>query len=378
MTETFHLHGFIRDVRYKTFLSGELPNTSADLFDINVAPPSGIIQAESGQVAYSKWVSPKRTRSYPFARLYNTFNAPSRLTIIPVIKDEGLDGDMDCIQYDTISWMNLLNIYVVLGFYDDAVASRRPAQVGKQKLTSQRLNTEGVSRQIEEIFRYKQSALHWNRSLMEERFVSTFRQALSAYEEISKKRGVAIHSQTMALNRCERIATDYAEFREGSRRRATSAAVRETGVSHRYEWLTGGDKCLLTVENYLGGQYHLTVDEVFQEEGRWIIQESKNSKDSALPSLEDIKDGLFKLILYSNIHTLSLNDQALDFTTRLCLTGTKLTGKLSLPATDETVKSFIESNAPVLKTKQRETLCKLNLETQNNSNLTAVVSGNTQ
>jgi hypothetical protein len=40
-----------------------------------------------------------------------------RLTVIPVLKDEGIDGDLDRIQYSTISWMNLLNIYIVLGYY---------------------------------------------------------------------------------------------------------------------------------------------------------------------------------------------------------------------------------------------------------------------
>ncbi|MBC8141394.1 MAG: hypothetical protein H7Y38_08125, partial [Armatimonadetes bacterium] len=115
-----HLTGFVRDVKYTACLTNPLASYLAEGFDINVVVPSGIVSADDWQGAYSRWVSPKRTRSYPFERLYNTFNAPLRLTVIPVIKDEGADGDLDRVQYSTISWMNLLNVYVVLAYYRSA------------------------------------------------------------------------------------------------------------------------------------------------------------------------------------------------------------------------------------------------------------------
>jgi hypothetical protein len=80
-------------------------------FDVNESRAYGIIEAQNTEVAYSKWGSLKRTRSYPFARIYNTYNASKILTIIPIIKDEGRDGDLDKLQYSTVSWMNLINIY---------------------------------------------------------------------------------------------------------------------------------------------------------------------------------------------------------------------------------------------------------------------------
>jgi len=109
---------FIKDVKYQAFLTKKLAKTVFSEFDINSAASAGKIITQDGEVAYSKWVSPKRTRTYPFERLYNTINSPVRLTIIPIIKDEGADGDLDRIQYSTISWMNLLNIYIVLAYYD--------------------------------------------------------------------------------------------------------------------------------------------------------------------------------------------------------------------------------------------------------------------
>jgi len=110
---TLNFEGFIKDVQYKAFLAEDLPQKyEYNSFDINEVETSGKIIFPNGEFAFSKWVSPKRTRSYPFERLYNTFNSPMRLTIIPILKDEGSDGDVDKIQYSTISWMNLLNNFM--------------------------------------------------------------------------------------------------------------------------------------------------------------------------------------------------------------------------------------------------------------------------
>ena len=118
MKNILHFKGFIKGVTYQTFLNDSLKVINLDNFNANKVKPFGLIKCESSQteIAYSKWVSPKRTRSYPFARIYNTYNSGKAITIIPVIKDEGKDGDRDRIQYSTISWMNLLNVYIVLAY----------------------------------------------------------------------------------------------------------------------------------------------------------------------------------------------------------------------------------------------------------------------
>lgn len=110
MSDTLVFNGFIKDVRYHACLTDKLTSYDFSKFDINTAKTYGVIEFDCGEIAFSKWVSPKRTRSYPFERLYNTYNSSKVLTIIPVIKDEGNDGDLDRIQYSTISWMNLLNV----------------------------------------------------------------------------------------------------------------------------------------------------------------------------------------------------------------------------------------------------------------------------
>ena len=57
--------------------------------------------------------------------------------------------------------------------------------------------------------------------------------------------------------------------------------------------------------------------EIFVYNNEYIIQESKNSSKESLPKLPDIQDGLFKLILFSNLDSLKLNGEPVNFLTKL-------------------------------------------------------------
>ena len=46
-----------------------------DFDNINNLPSKCIVTFENKSFAISKWVSPKRTRSYPYARVYDTFSS---------------------------------------------------------------------------------------------------------------------------------------------------------------------------------------------------------------------------------------------------------------------------------------------------------------
>lgn len=373
---TLNFEGFIKNVQYKAFLAEDLPQYTYKDFDINKVGTSGKILFPNGEFAYSKWVSPKRTRSYPFERLYNTFNSPMRLTVIPVLKDEGLDGDLDRIQYSTISWMNLLNIYIVLAYYDKAVKNTRPLQISKNKITSQEFNKNAVNEQVSKISQYKQSALHWNRSLIEESFVDIYKLALDSYETISKKTGAKIHDRSIQEQYLATIMRDFENFKNISLRGSKGASIRETQTSHGLEYLSDGVKATFQIENYLGGIYYLTADEVIQNKDVYVIQESKNSTTGFLPSLSDIKDGLFKLILYSNLDTLSLDSNPVNFESCLKLTGRKVSGSLTMPCDESSMIQFLNKNKGSYTKKEEETLHKLNQEASSNNKLVIQVSSN--
>jgi len=376
---TLHFHGKIKNVQYKAFLTSELPQYDIDDFDINKAGSYGKIAFRGEEIAFSKWVSPKRTRTYPFERIYNTLNARMRLTVIPVLKDEGLDGDLDRIQYSTISWMNLLNIYIVLAYYDKATKNIRPLQFAKNKISHQTYNSQIVNKQILEIIGGQlQSALHWNLALIENHFIEIYKLALESYDNISRSIGVRVHDRTLQEQYLAIIMREFQMFRDISLRGSRNAATRETLTLHAFEYLSDGMKAQFEIENYLGGIYHLTVDEVIKDEleNLYIIQESKNSSTRFLPGISDIKDGLFKLIIFSNLDTLELDSMPIGFKSRLKLTGKKVKGTLLMPCKENEVKEFLEMNAGNYSRRELDIIYKLNLESENNNRLEILIAQN--
>jgi hypothetical protein len=336
--------GFVSNVQYTACLAEKLPEYDFCDFDINKARPCGKIIVPDGSVAYSKWVSPKRTRSYPFARLYDILNAPKRITVIPVLKDEGIDGDLDRIQFSTISWLNLFDIYIVLAYYESAVRNSRAGQSKRNKISKQSFSPDFVERQILDILKYKNSALHWNFNLLETSFVDIYRKALDSYQVISRQTGIKMHDRKAQEKYLEKVKANFDDFKNLSLSGSKNASIREAAVVHHNEHLSDGSKVRLNIRNYLGGVYYLTADEVIKEGDRYVIQESKNSTKGSLPSLDDIKDGLFKIALFSNIDALLLEGQKVDFTVRLKLTGKDIYGTLFMPCSSCELDRFITEN----------------------------------
>ncbi len=367
------LEGVIRNLSYQPCLAPHLTEYTLDHFDINAAKGYGIVKIGDNTLGYSKWVSPKRTRSYPYARVYDTYHLPKRVTIIPVIKDEGIRGDNDRINIITLSLMNLLNVFVILVWYEDA----KPHLTREGKVTSQLMPVDYVRDQLKSINNYQQTALHWNLSHFERDFVTVYRNAIESYRRIAAKTGVTMHAESDHLAMLERYIVDdkfhIDSFRKLSLTRSKDAAQRETVVQHVLEFLQDGDKAYLSLTNYLGGEYHLTADEVFTEGQTLVIQESKNTTRAKFPSTSDVKDGLLKLILYSNIDELFVDEVRVDFRTQLKLTG-NLRGTLLLPTSEEEVSAFNRLNQF---TRSRCAIMeKLNREATQNRNLSILITGN--
>ena len=112
----------LRDLKFKPTLLPPLREFTIDDFICGklARTASYVLNYKNESFGISQWVSPKRTRSYPYARVYDTMSKQNRITIIPFIKDEGFDGDRDFVQWDTISLMSLLNVYVILAYYKKA------------------------------------------------------------------------------------------------------------------------------------------------------------------------------------------------------------------------------------------------------------------
>ncbi|KAA6333028.1 hypothetical protein EZS27_018516 [termite gut metagenome] len=139
--------GKITGIKYRTLLSENLTTINRNEFDINNVPSVCLLNDKNATFAVSKWVSPKRTRSYPFERVYNTLHISKKITVIPIVKDEGGKGDRDYIQWDTVSLMSLLDVFVVFAYYDKAEVNPR----NNGKITHQQFNNQYVISKIEKI-----------------------------------------------------------------------------------------------------------------------------------------------------------------------------------------------------------------------------------
>jgi len=134
----------VEGIKYKSILKCNLTEVSIEDFNINSAKSSVLVSSEQNRFAVSRWVSPKRTRSYPYERVYNTFSISKRITVIPIVKDEGAAGDRDFLQWDTISLMSLLDVYVIPAYYETAEKHHSRSN----KITSQKFNNDFVKDKI--------------------------------------------------------------------------------------------------------------------------------------------------------------------------------------------------------------------------------------
>lgn len=117
-----------------------------------------------------------------------------------------------------------------------------------------------------------------------------------------------MHSWKSAEKRTVELLKGKNEFMKLSRMLAEKAQKRERLTIQPKENLSG-TKAIITIQNYLGGYYYLTLDEVEIKKGKVFLIESKHSKNNSLPSLEDIKDGLLKMILFTNLENIKINDK---------------------------------------------------------------------
>ena len=332
-----NITGKITGIKYKVLLSDELKKVAVEGFDINEMPSACLLEDDKHIFAVSKWVSPKRTRSYPFERVFNTLNVSRKITVIPIVKDEGAKGDRDFIQWDTVSLMSLLDVFVIFAFYDKA-------EKKGQKITNQQFDNDFVLSKIKEIEQYHSSALHWNLNELNANLHSIIDKVKESYSEIEKSTGVTLHGAKGLDNFKEKIGKDVSLFMAFSRGKAEKAQAREFVTFQPKESLATLSKAKITIANYLGGQYFLTVDEIILMEDKVILIEGKHSKNAILPSKGDIKDGLLKMILYSNLSEVAVDGKSLKSEAVLSLTYAKLKGAITTSSSDTEIAHFVKEN----------------------------------
>lgn len=319
-------------------------------FDINNSKSFGIVSfLNQNKIAYSQWVTPKRTRSFPFSRIYSTYSfSGKKVTIIPVIKDEGLgersnSSNNDRINFITLSWMNLANIFVILAYYDNA------EKKSEFRITNQKMNKEHINNFLEKISSYELDAHHWNNNHFIKDFSKIYETAVSKYTEISKKLDVKLNSSKKHFENLDSFKNndgtiDLKKFADITLARSRGAASRESETIHEQEFIQGKlTKPIFDITDTLGGRYFLTCDDSYISNGVLKIIECKNSTRKKLPTKNDVHDGLFKLLLFSQIEEMKINGKPIQHTVELQVTG-KLIGDIELPNTEENVRQYATVN----------------------------------
>jgi len=324
-------------IKWKLSCTDELQQFDASKFDINKVPTACIINNDKHTFAISKWVSPKRTRSYPYERVYNTLNTSKKITVIPIVKDEGAAGDRDFLQWDTVSLMSLLDVYVIFAYYykADKVAN---------KISNQKFDNKYILTKIKEIEEYHCSALHWNINELKTNFHNILKRVVLSYKKIEMKTKVPLHGIKGLQNFQTKIGEDVSMFVEFSRDKALKAQSREIITKQPKENLSTLSKAKITITNYLGENYFFTVDEILAREDTLFLLEGKHSANSLLPSKSDIKDGLLKMILYCNLVETKIDGKEVECRPILELTSAKLKGQISSNSSEKEKSDFFMCN----------------------------------
>ncbi len=136
---------------------------------------------------------------------------------------------------------------------------------------------------------------------------------------------------------------------EFSRKKAKEAQSREFVTIQPKEVLATLTKAKITITNFLGGEYFLTVDEVKLENDKIYLIEGKHAgsiakNSSILPNNSDIKDGLLKMILYTNLKNTVVNNIPKNAIPVLLLSSSKLKSVINSVANETEFEHFCKEN----------------------------------
>ncbi len=369
--QTAEITGEIETINYKQFLGDKLKEFNIESnFDINKTQGAFLLNKNKEQIAVSRWISPKRTRSYPYERVYDTLNyAGKKVAIIPVVKDEGLGGDRDFIQWDTIPLLSLLDVRVVLAYYDDAEKNAK----GNDKITKQKFDNEFIKAKLNEIIESKETAREWNEREAKN-LKAVFEKAKSSYKKIAEKTETYLHDESK-LDELIKYAETPERFIGYSRRNSKNAQEREFVTIQPNESLSTLSKGKITITNALFGKYYFTVDETKIDKKSIYLIEAKHTKRAKFPSKNDIKDGLIKMMLYTNLRNVKYGKTPLDYKVQIRLTSEKLEGSVNSGDAAEIFDKFCKDN--FINAKEKAFISKLFEEARENNFTVILESGKT-
>jgi len=195
---------------------------------------------------------------------------------------------------------------------------------------------------LKEVFEFKGTPRELNEREAKQ-LKAVFQKAKAAYAEISKQSKTYLHDST-ALDELIKYAETPEKFIEFSRTKAINAQSREFQTEQPKEALSTDTKAKVTINNALFGKYFFTCDETKIEAKTVYLIEAKHSERARFPSKNDIKDGLVKMMLYTNLLNVKMGKIPFDYGVMIRLTSRQLKGSIKSDANAEVVGKFFSDN----------------------------------
>jgi len=253
-----------------------------------------------------KFTTPKRTRSFPMARMFEILSSPhKKVALVPIVKDEGAQADY--LGFETVSIINTFGFYCILSYYDDA-----EIKVGKStKITSQKLSFESIITDLTLIDSENYSTDKWNTKIIQN-FETFLNLAKHGYDKIANKLGLNEND----LRSIKNIDSHLKIIKEKGLDGYISWKNKNKLVSQYSELHTLQPKedviselKPIALDIYFSNDFgfkspivfHVAIDEFYMSKDRfWFIEKKKRSK-ARTDTKNNIIESIFRDILYSSL-----------------------------------------------------------------------------
>ena len=266
---------------------------------------------ENETVAISVWTTPKRTKTYPFARVYDTLSYDGiKITIIPAMVDYGKHGERGKIQPNTVDWMTSIGVYLILGLYVHAekgkkgklaanAGSKTQSSEGKPKFAQgQKFDANYLQSQIETILKTKPDIKKWNEKQLE--MIPKFlERGIDIYKKLGAKLDVPLGNFSRMENDVKRWTNDSKQFQKDCEKGSKSAQNSESVSDHMLEDVPG-NKGKINIDFGESRKLYLTSDSMVLDKEMVTLLEGKNTSSGKYPGMGDVKDALIKLMIFKN------------------------------------------------------------------------------